>query len=334
MPLQRAPLAEFPCVGELFELDCWAVPLAAVRRGSGPSSFGFLRSEVYQYLCRFRKPAGSCVRGSRRVHPVFQQTTAHSFVDPICCVDSRRLIKKATCPAKPITVLDRLRSSRWLEEKFDADPGVETRVHRGAQRRRIRRGRALAARRPCSGGARSMHPSWKPWSDHSSARGESARRSDNSSRGIRELGAPHRGVSSSPLRSFPKLPRSHRVSHRRRRRRQNLRIRTPSCATLSDLQDARVCSKGHLHGLSDPDARPDVHWLPAEASAVIAWHREAAALKVARKQHSELALARAVPARRSTGRPCGKTSQSSYAARTGEQRRKGQWRRGKLRPGS
>ena len=53
-------------------------------------------------------------------------------------------------------------------------------------------------------------------------------------------------------------------------------------ATLSDLGDARVCSKGQLLGLSDPDARPDVHWFRAEASAVIAWHREAAALETAR----------------------------------------------------
>ena len=57
-----------------------------------------------------------------------------------------------------------------------------------------------------------------------------------------------------------------------------------------------------------------------EASAVIAWHRE-------------LALARAVPAQRSTRRPCGETSHSSQAARTGEQGRKSQRRRGKLRLG-
>ena len=68
---------------------------------------------------------------------------------------------------------------------------------------------------------------------------------------------------------------------------------------------------GPLLGLSDPDARPDVHWLPAEASAFIAWHREAAALEAARKQHRELALARAVPARRSTRRPSSETSHLS-----------------------
>ena len=37
-------------------------------------------------------------------------------------------------------------------------------------------------------------------------------------------------------------------------------------------------------GMSDPDARLGVHWSPAEASAVIAWHREAAALQTAKKQ--------------------------------------------------
>ena len=103
---------------------------------------------------------------------------------------------------------------------------------------------------------------------------------------------------------------------------QNRRIRTPARATL-----ARVCSKGQF-GLSDPDARPDVHWSLAEGSAVTAWHREAAALETARKQHRELALAGAVPARRSTRRPCGETSHSSKATWTWEQRRKG-----KLTPG-
>ena len=39
-----------------------------------------------------------------------------------------------------------------------------------------------------------------------------------------------------------------------------------------------------LLGPSDPDALPDVHWSPAEALAVIAWHREAAALETAKKQ--------------------------------------------------
>ena len=88
------------------------------------------------------------------------------------------------------------------------------------------------------------------------------------------------------------------------RRWQNRRIRTPARDTLSDLRDARVCGKGQLLGLSDPDARPDVHWPPAEASVVIAWHREAAALEAVKKQHMELASARVVPARRSTKRPC------------------------------
>ena len=39
-----------------------------------------------------------------------------------------------------------------------------------------------------------------------------------------------------------------------------------------------------LLGLSDPDARPDAQWTPAEASAVIAWQREAATLETAKKQ--------------------------------------------------
>ena len=36
--------------------------------------------------------------------------------------------------------------------------------------------------------------------------------------------------------------------------------------------------------LPDPDARQDVQWSPAEASAVISWHRGTAALESAKKQ--------------------------------------------------
>ena len=39
-----------------------------------------------------------------------------------------------------------------------------------------------------------------------------------------------------------------------------------------------------LLGLADSDARPDVHWSPAEASAVVAWHREAAAFETGKRQ--------------------------------------------------
>ena len=155
-----------------------------------------------------------------------------------------------------------------------------------------------------------MHPSR---SDHGSTRGGSARRSDDSSRGIQGLGAPRRGVSSSPLWSSTGLARGPgdldegRIGGFERQHALLYRIYGMlECAT-----------KGQMLGLSDSDARPDAHWLPAEASAVIALHREAAALETARTQHKELALARAVPARRSTRRPFGVTSQPRQAARTG-----------------
>ena len=82
-------------------------------------------------------------------------------------------------------------------------------------------------------------------------------------------------------------------------------------------------TEGQLFG---PTPKPDrtSAGCPPEVSAVIAWHREAAALETAKKQHRELAFARAVPAWRSTRRACDGTSHSSQATRTGEQRRKGQ----------
>ena len=60
----------------------------------------------------------------------------------------------------------------------------------------------------------------------------------------------HKGLSSSPLWSFANFALGHRDGHRSPRRGQNRRIRTPARATLSDLRDARVCSKGQLLGLS------------------------------------------------------------------------------------
>ena len=114
----------------------------------------------------------------------------------------------------------------------------------------------------------------------------------------------------------------HREGHRRPPRGQSRRTRMPAHDTLSDLQDFRVCSKGQVLGLSDPDAGPEVHRPPAEASAVVAWHGEAAALEAAKKQHM----------RRSIRHPCGETNHSSQTTRTEEQRRRSQRKRGKFRP--
>ena len=107
----------------------------------------------------------------------------------------------------------------------------------------------------------------------------------------------------------------HREGHGRARRGQSRRTRTPTRDTLSDLRDARVCSQGQLFGLSDPDDRPDVHRPPARASAVSAWHREAAALEAAKKQHTEMAAAPAPPSKRRSYR---ETSQFRRTVRTEE----------------
>ena len=45
-----------------------------------------------------------------------------------------------------------------------------------------------------------------------------------------------------------------------------------------------VCGVGRCSDCPTPDAQPGVHWSPAEASAVVAWHREAAASESAKKQ--------------------------------------------------
>ena len=60
---------------------------------------------------------------------------------------------------------------------------------------------------------------------------------------------------------------------------------------IRGILDSAAKDSGHdltlgwaLVCLSIPDARPDVQWSPADASAVIAWYREAAALGMAKKQ--------------------------------------------------
>ena len=64
--------------------------------------------------------------------------------------------------AKSITVLGTLRSACSLEEEFGVDPGVTTTKPEYTEvsiRQRIRRGKAPAAPRPCSGGAHSFYAS-------------------------------------------------------------------------------------------------------------------------------------------------------------------------------
>ena len=94
-----------------------------------------------------------------------------------------------------------------------------------------------------------------------------------------------------------------------------------------------------LLGLSDPDARPDVQWSPAEALAISAWQREnghrdskAATEDTHRKgaaQGEERTLFRRRRQFAKADLGCGETSRSSQATRTAEQRRKGQRTRGK-----
>ena len=98
-----------------------------------------------------------------------------------------------------------------------------------------------------------------------------------------------------------------------------------------------------LLGLSDPNAQPDVHWSPAKASAVVAWHREAAALESAKEQLMT-PIGKATPkvknelssvddSLQKQIRAVVKQTLQVETARTGRQGREGQRRRGKLRPG-
>ena len=61
-------------------------------------------------------------------------------------------------------------------------------------------------------------------------------------------------------------------------------ISTRSCATLSTHPSRRTERECGKTGWLFSGTTGDVHWSPAEVSAVVAWHRAAAALKTAKKQ--------------------------------------------------
>ena len=92
----------------------------------------------------------------------------------------------------------------------------------------------------------------------------------------RLLPEPRRGASSSPFWLSLKFAMGQRDGHRRTSTRGVLA--DPKACTRHSVWNARVCNKGQVLGQADPD-RAVVHWPLAEVSAVIAWHREAAALR-------------------------------------------------------
>ena len=111
------------------------------------------------------------------------------------------------------------------------------------------------------------------------------------------------------------------------------------CAILESGAKHSLVWEWPLVGLSDPDARPDVQWSPAEASAVVAWHREAVALESA-KMHLMLLTGKTTPKVKNELPSADddnfqKQIRASWwqAARTGRQGREGQRRRSLLRPG-
>ena len=146
----------------------------------------------------------------------------------------------------------------------------EAGVHRGFQRRRIRRRRAPTAGRPCPGGTHSMRPPRIPWIDHSGTQDESTGGSDDL---FVEFGSWERHAEEYLLHhlgSSPQFARGHRDGRRTRPGRMR-RLRTPVCDAVSDLRDARGCNERQtwgwpVLGLSVPDARPDARLSPFEAS--------------------------------------------------------------------
>ena len=122
-----------------------------------------------------------------------------------------------------------------------------------------------------------MHPPRIHWVDHSGARDESSGRFGDSSHGIWEPGA-----------SSPKFAEGHRDGRKSRRFRapaHTMWYRVHGLLGTTANDSGHDLTRGWLElGLSVPDARPDVHWTPVEASSVIARHEEAAAFDAAKSQ--------------------------------------------------
>ena len=146
---------------------------------------------------------------------------------------------------------------------------------RGSHRRRIGMGRVPAAGDPYHRATHSTHPSRMPWNSEYD---------DRSSQEVLEPAV----TSASPLRVLPNLTKRHCDWPSIPRREKHWKIRTPACYAVPDLRSSRVRDAGHrpdpagnspVLGLSGPDAQPNVLWLLAEVSAVVAWHRAPAALK-------------------------------------------------------
>ena len=235
------------------------------------ASFRFLRSELYQDFFRPRKPAGNCFRGSSGVHPVLARRTAaaHSIVGPLCGIDLRSLIKRrCACaptsrPCRRTCGVDYVqfctnseahahcrKSSEWIQvwqQRNQRTPRFSTVAdQKGKGLRRL--GGVEHILRIHHGYPGVIRAALK------------ARVREDLTALSEESGSWERHAEEHPLLWFsPKLARGHRDGHKRPRRGQNRRIRTSARATLSDPRDARVCSRGQF-GLSDPDARPDVHW--------------------------------------------------------------------------
>ena len=163
-----------------------------------------------------------------------------------------------------------------------------------------------------------------------------------------EVATSRKGTPPSSLWAFPDSTKRHRDDRRSPPQGQNRRIRTTRYVE-PDFRDTRSWSEGHWRksgvGLSvarTVRSRPDVHWSPAEASAVVAWHREADALESAKKQLMT-PIGKATPKVKNE-LPSddddnlemqirgGKADPSGETAKTGRHGCEGQRRRGKLRP--
>ena len=192
---------------------------------------------------------------------------AHSKTDALAC----QPLDHVGALGKLASVLDRLGSARSLEEQhFGADPGttstdaehIEALIGGGS-----RVEGAPAARRPGPRAAQSTHLPRVPW-NRCDAREESTEGLDDSSLGVPESAA----TSASPLPAL-NFTKGHRDGRWIRRRGQIRRVRTSACHIVPELRNTRVRSEGQwprsslgspLLGLTGPEARPDVHWSPAE----------------------------------------------------------------------